>query len=168
MSKITLNFFGEKILIEKSKLKNLSSLRKEISNLFFLTPQDASEIVLIYKEEGDKLIIESEDDLKTFLNSKIKTIDLDISQSSQIYKDSLNQLKEENLKDKKALEEFLKKKEELSKLKETKFSKEKNEIEEICLKISELSNQKEKIKKKVKKGMKKIEKKIKENNKKIQ
>ena len=168
MSKITLNFFGEKILIEKSKLKNLSSLRKEISNLFFLTPQDASEIVLIYKEEGDKLIIESEDDLKTFLNSKIKTIDLDISQSSQIYKDSLNQLKEENLKDKKALEEFLKKKEELSKLKETKFSKEKNEIEEICLKISELSNQKEKITKKVKKGMKKIEKKIKENDKKIQ
>ena len=167
MSKITLNFFGEKILIEKSKLKNLPSLRKEISNLFLFSPQDASEILLTYKEKDDKLIIESEDDLKAFLNSKIKAIDLDISQNSKIYKESLSQLKEDNLKDKNELDKFLKKKDELSKLKQTKFAKEKKEIKEISKKISELSNKRENIRKKVKKGMKQLEKQIKENEKKI-
>ena len=95
MSKITLNFFGEKVLVEKNKIRNLSSLRKEISRLFFFSPQDASEILLTYNENGDKVVIENEEDLKVFLNSKNVIIDLDISQQSQIYIDSLNQIKEE-------------------------------------------------------------------------
>ena len=70
MSKITLNFFGEKVLVEKNKIRNLSSLRKEISRLFFFSPQDASEILLTYNENGDKVVIENEEDLKVFLNSK--------------------------------------------------------------------------------------------------
>ena len=168
MSKITLNFFGEEILVDKNKIKNLPSLRNEISRLFLLSPQDASEIILTYNENGDKIIIENEEDLKIFLDTKIKKIDLDISQNSKIYKDSLNQLKEENLKDKTILEELLKKKDELKKLKETKFAKEKKEIEEIKKKILELKDKKEAIKKKVKKGIQQIEKKIKENNKKIE
>ena len=168
MSKITLNFFGEKILVEKNKIKNLPSLRNEISRLFLLSPQDAAEIILTYNENGDKIILENEEDLKIFLDAKIKTIDLDISQSSQIYKDSLNQIKEENKKDKTKLEELLKKKDELLKLKETKFAKEKKEIEEIQKKILELKDKKDTLKKKVKKGMQQIEKKIKENNKKIE
>ena len=168
MSKITLNFFGEEILVDKNKIKNLPSLRNEISRLFLLSPQDASEIILTYNENGDKIIIENEEDLKIFLDSKIKTIDLDISQNSKIYKDSLNQLKEENLKDKTILEELLKKKDELKKLKETKFAEEKKEIEEIKKKILELKDKKEALKKKVKKGIQQIEKKIKENNKKIE
>ena len=72
MSKITLNFFGEKILVEKNKIKNLPSLRNEISRLFLLSPQDAAEIILTYNENGDKLIISSDEDLKAFLNSKIQ------------------------------------------------------------------------------------------------
>ena len=168
MSKITLNFFGEKISVEKNKVKNIPSLRNEISRLFLLSQQDASEIILTYNENGDKIIIENEEDLKIFFDSKIKTIDLDISQNSQIYKDSLNQLKDENLKDKKILEELLKKKDELKNLKETKFAKEKKEIEEIKKKILELKEKKETLKKKVKKGIHQIEKKIKENNKKIE
>ena len=131
MSKIALNFFGEKVLVEKNKIRNLSSLRKEISRLFFFSPQDASEILLTYNENGDKVVIENEEDLKVFLNSKNATIDLDISQQSQIYIDSLNQIKEEKSKDEKVMEELLKKREELNKQKETKFAKDKKEIEDI-------------------------------------
>ena len=167
MSELTLNFFGEKVLIEKNRLNNLSSLRKEISRLFYFSLQDASEILLTYNDNGDKIIIENEEDLKVFLNSKIKILDLDISQHSQIYKDSLNQLKVENSKDKNIINELIKKREELNKLKKNKFAKEKKEIEEIKKKIFELSNKKNNLKKKIRKGIKQIEKKIKENDKKI-
>ena len=125
MSKIILNFFGEKALIERNKLNSVSSLRNEISKLYLFSPQDAAEILLTYNENGDKIIIGNDEDLKFFLESKVKTIDLDISQNSQIYKDSLNQLQEENQKDKKTLDELLKKKEELKKIKDTKFNAEK-------------------------------------------
>ena len=108
MSKISLNFFGEIITIEKPK--SLSLLRNDISRLFFLSPQDAAEIILTYKNNEDKIIIANDDHLKTFLNSKVKIIDLDISQSSKIYIDNLNQLQEESLRDKKCLEHYLKRK----------------------------------------------------------
>ena len=168
MSKITLNFFGEKVLVEKSKIKNISSLRKEISRLFFFSPQDASEILLTYAENGDKILIENEEDLKVFLNSKNKIIDLDISQQSKIYLDSLNQIKEEKSKDEKLMEELIKKRDELNKSKETKFAKDKKELEEIKKKIVDLTKKKENLRKKIQKGMKQIEKKIQENEKKIQ
>ena len=99
MNKITLNFFGEKASIDKPN--NLSSLRNEISRLYLFTPQDAAEIILTYNDNGDKIIISNDEDLKAFLNSKNTMIDLDISQNSQIFKDNLNQLKEDSLKDKK-------------------------------------------------------------------
>ena len=167
MSKIALNFFGEKVLVEKNKIRSLSSLRKEISRLFFFSPQDASEILLTYNENGDKVVIENEEDLKVFLNSKNATIDLDISQQSQIYIDSLNQIKEEKSKDEKVMEELLKKREELNKQKETKFAKDKKEINDIKKKITDLTKKKENLRKKIQKGMKQIEKKIQENEKKI-
>ena len=108
MSKISLNFFGETFSVERTN--NLSSLRNEISKLFCLNPEDANEIIMTYKdEEGDKTMISNDEDLNIFLNSKSTTIDLDISQQSQIYKENLNQLQEETLKDKTALEELLKK-----------------------------------------------------------
>ena len=44
MSKISLNFFGETILVDKPK--SLSSLRKEISELFCFSSEDAAEIIL--------------------------------------------------------------------------------------------------------------------------
>ena len=128
MSKVTLNFFGETILTDVKKLKNMSSLRKEISRLFFFSAQDAAEIILTYNKNGNKIIIDNEQDLKDFLKSKTKIINLDINQNSQIYKNNLNQLQEEILKEQKILDKLIKKKEELKKLKETKFISEKNRL----------------------------------------
>ena len=109
MPKITLNFFGE--TINSDIPKTISSLRSEISKLFFFSPQDAAEILLTYKINGEKKIIANDQDLKTFLNSKSKMIDLDISQTSKIYKDSFNKLQEENSKDKNILKELINKNE---------------------------------------------------------
>ena len=90
MSKVTLNFFGETILTDVKKLKNMFSLRKEISRLFFFSAQDAAEIILTYNKNGNKIIIDNEQDLKDFLKSKTQIINLDINQNSQIYKNNLN------------------------------------------------------------------------------
>ena len=165
MSKIALNFFGEIISIEKPQ--DLASLRKQIARLYCFSSQDAAEILLTYNENGDKLIISSDEDLKAFLNSKNSMIDLDISQNSKIYKDNLNQIKEETLKDKNTLEELLKKKEELKKLKETKFVSEREEIKKIQSKIMDLCKQKHQIRSKIMEGIKQIEKEKRENDKKI-
>ena len=145
MSKITLNFFGEIFSIEKAN--DLSSLRNEISTLLCLNPQDAAEIILTYKdnENEDKKIISNDNDLNAFFNSKAKIIDLDISQSSQIYKKNLDQLQEEKQKDKDDLEELLKKNDELEKLKETKLMQEKQELQSINLQINELFKRREEL-----------------------
>ena len=166
MPKITLNFFGE--TINSDVPKTLSSLRSEISKLFYFSPQDAAEILLTYKLNGEKKIIANDQDLKTFLNSKSKMIDLDISQTSKIYKDSLNKLQEENSKDKNILKELLKKNEELNNLKQTKFTSEKKELKEIDLKITELFKKKQEIGRKLYEEIKQIDKEIKENDKNIQ
>ena len=165
MSKIVLNFFGEIISIERPK--SLASLRNEIARLFCFSKQDADEILLTYVEDGDKLIIENENDLKAFLDSKVTVIDLDISQNSKIFKDNLNQIKEETLKDKEELEALKKKKEELNKLEETKFAPEREEMKKIHEKIMELHKQKKEIKKKMFEGIRLIEKEKKELDKKI-
>ena len=165
MSKITLNFFGETISVEKPK--NLLSLRNDIARLFCFSSQDAAEILLTYNNNGNKLFIESDEDLKTFFNSKITRIDLDISQTSKIFQDNLNQLKEDSLKDQKALDDLLKKREELNKLKETKFASEKNEMKEIQKKVMELLRKKNGIRRKIFEGIREIEKEKKEMDKKI-
>ena len=165
MSKITLNFFGETISINKPK--SLFALRSEISELFCFSPEDASEILLTYVENGNKKVISNDEDLKTFLESKTTLLDLDISQSSKIYKNNLNQLQEESLKDKKALDELLKKREELTKMKETKFLPEKKELKEIQEKIVELLKKKSEIRKKMFESVRQIEKEIRENDNKI-
>ena len=165
MNKITLNFFGEIVSVEKPT--NLSDLRNEISKLFCFTPQDASEIVLTYNDKGDQIIISNENDFKTFLDSKVDMIDLSISQQSQIYKENLNQLQEENSKDKALLEELLKKKEEFKNMKETKFASEKQEIKEIKAKIMELFKRKMELKNKICNEMKQIWHEKMENDKKI-
>ena len=165
MSKIVLNFFGEIISVERPK--SLASLRNEIARLFCFSKQDAEEILLTYNEDGDKLIIANEDDLKAFLDSKITVIDLDISQNSQIYKDNLNQIKEETQKEKEELEALEKKKEELNKIKEIKFAPEKEEMKKITEKIMELHKQKKEIRKKMWDGIRQIENEKKELDKKI-
>ena len=144
MSNISLNFFGEIFSVERTN--NLSSLRNEVSKLLCLNSQDAEEIIMTYNDDkGNKITISNDIDLNNFLNSKATTIDLDISQQSQIYKENLNQLKEESMKDKNALEELLKKNEELEKLKTTKFISESQEIENINLQINELIKKKKEL-----------------------
>ena len=125
MSKITLNFFGETIMVNKPK--TLSSLRNEISQLFCLSSQDAAEIILTYKNNGEKQTISNDEELKTFLNSKSSMIDLEISQNSKLFKDNLKKLQEENLNDKKSLDELIKKRKDLNNLKKINlYQKEKN------------------------------------------
>ena len=165
MNKITLNFFGETLSI--SKPKSLLDLRSEISKLFCLSSDDASEILLTYMEKGEKKMISNDEDLKTFLKSNITLLDLDISQNSKIYKDNLSQLQEEKLKDKKTLEELIKKKEELTKLKETKFIQEKKELKEIENKMRELLKRQCEIRKKKYESARQIDRDISENDKKI-
>ena len=90
MSEFTLNFFGETILTDIKKLNSMSSLRKELSLLFFFSAQDAAKIILICNKSGNKIIIVNDQDLEAFLKSKTKIINLDINQNSQIYKNNLN------------------------------------------------------------------------------
>ena len=172
MSKISLNFYGETFSTDKTN--NLSSLRKEISILLCLSSQDAEEIIMTYNNKGNKITILNDNDLNTFLNSESKTIDLNISQQSQIFKENLNQLQEEKIKDKKALDELIKKNEELEKLKKTKFISENQEIgslklqiEELIAKQRELIEIKNEIENQVSNGIKQIEQEQKENNTKI-
>ena len=106
--KITLNFFGE--IVSIANPQSLDSLRNSISSLFCFSPEDAKEILITYNENGDKIMIENDEDLKAFLKSKVTTIDLDISQTSQIYKKNAENIKQENEKDKLALESLLKSK----------------------------------------------------------
>ena len=145
MSTITLNFFGE--IFSVAKKNDLSSLRNEISTLLCLNQEDTAEIILTYKdkENEDKKIISNDEDLNAFFNSKTTVIDLDISQSSQIYQQNLDKLQEEKQKDKKDLEELLKKNDELEKLKETKLMPEKQELQSINLQINELYKRREEL-----------------------
>ena len=136
MPKLILIFFGEAFIIDKPK--NLQSLRKQISKIFSLSPSYVEEILLTYREKAHKIIISNEQDLIEFLNSKNNIIELEINPNSQLYQKNLDKLKEEKNKDKTILEELFQKKEELQKLKETKFDKEKKEIKELEDKINEL------------------------------
>lgn len=167
MSKIRLDFFGEINQIDKPK--SLSSLRQEISRLFFFTKEDAEEILLYYnnRSKKEKVYIENEEDLNKFLSTKIDTIYLDINQKSKIYIENLNKLKKETMTNKTKLEELLKKNDELKKLKETKFAKEKKELKAIEEKIKELTERKKQLNLVISKGMCKIGEEIKKNSKKI-
>ena len=93
MSRIILNFFGEKISIDKPK--NMTNLRNLISSNFFFEEKDSEEIILTYEKSGQKVIIKNEEDLKAFLDSKINIINLNINQDSQIYKKNLNKILDE-------------------------------------------------------------------------
>ena len=172
MSKILLNFYGEIIPVEKTS--NLSSLRSEISKLLCFSSKDAEEIIMTYTDQGKKLAILNDTDLNTFLNSQSTTIDLGISQQSKIYKENLNQLQEEIIKDKDTLKELIKKNEELEKLKQTKFISLNQEIGNIRLQIDKLiKKQKELIERQnelenqIFTGMKQIDQEKREKDKKI-
>ena len=166
MSLIILNFFGEK---EKIKIpKDLKSLRIKIANAYLFSKQDADEIILSYTENGDKILIENEEDFQVFLKSKINEINLDISQESKIYQENLNKIEEESTKEKELLEELMKKDEKYyNDLKETKFSNEKKQLQEIDEQIRVLNQKRSILRKIILDGVRSIEIERRETQKKI-
>ena len=96
MKKIALNFFGEEVAINIPK--DLTSLRKEISEKFMFSPSDTAEIILTYIKDIEKKIIKTENDFLVFVSEKINKINLDISQDSKLYKENLESLLKENEK----------------------------------------------------------------------
>ena len=165
MSKLTLNFFGDSVVVPKPK--DLPSLRRIISLKFFLTEKDAEEILLNYTKKGEQISITTEEDYEDFFKSKINKIDLDISEKSQIYEESFKKLQEESLKDQEKLNELINKNKELEELKRTKFESDVENLKSINSKIVELTAMRNQLKKKITEGTKLIEKEIKVNEKKI-
>lgn len=106
MSKLTLNFFDEEISIDFPK--NLKELRKRIADKFLFNQQDADETLISYLNAKDeKVPIKSDKDFTTFLSTKINKVYLDISQDSEIYKESKNELECEKTKNQQELTELL-------------------------------------------------------------
>ena len=66
MSKLTLNFYGEKVIVNFPE--SLSSLYQQIKEKLFI---DASDLIITYNEKSDKFVIENEDDFNIFLGKKI-------------------------------------------------------------------------------------------------
>ena len=165
MEKLVLNFFGEEITIDTPK--TLQNLKDEIAAKFCFNPSDAAEILVSYFNDLKKIFIQTEQDFVEFVKKHIYKVDLDISQESQLYKNSMKQLEEENAQNKKTLEELLKNNTDLeAKLK--KYLDEKtNQIKEIDVKIKALSKKKADLAKEVAKEKEKVVKNFKANQKKI-
>lgn len=143
MPKITLNFFGEEVIIETPK--NLASLRSTICDKYLFGPSDAVEIILFYLKEGKKAYIINGNDYSAFKDSKVPTIFLDINQNSRIYLDSASEIEKEKENDQKELDElnhkfekFCQKKSKTENVFEKELIKINRQLEELNKKKSEL------------------------------
>ena len=165
MSKLTLNFFGDSIII--SKPKDLSTLKKQISIKFLFKPNEVEGLILTYINKGKKNVISSEKDFKEFLYSKVDKIDFDISEKSEIFEENFNKIKDEYTLTHKNLQELLNKNKELENLKKTKFTEDIERIKNINLKIIFFNAMKRKIQKSIDEETLLIENEIKQNNDKI-
>ena len=132
MRKLTLNFYSEKQIIPLEK--DFASLKKSISEHYSLTLSDVDEIGISYNKNDIKKFISSEIDYKAFLHSRILELNLEIKESSQLYKHSLEDLRKKNKDDLIRLNTLKKQKEENKK-------KQEKENEETKKKINELNNQ---------------------------
>ena len=160
-SKLTLNLFGEIITIDTPSA--LDELKQMISEKFVFKKSDVAEFILSYRKESKKIYIESEEDYKLFLDSKIEQIQIDISNDSYIYQENVFKIKKEKENDEKKLNDLIKQNEECKKILSTKFNSQKQEIIEITKQIQELFNKRKKIIKNIKFEKGKILK-IKKNN----
>ena len=104
MTNITLNFFGEEVIIESPK--DILTLRSKISEKYLLSPSDAAEITLFYIKDNTKLYIINGNDFSKFKESKITKIFLDINQNSKLYIDNATQLENEKKREDKELNEL--------------------------------------------------------------
>ena len=132
MKNLTLNFYSEQQIIPLKK--ELSSLKKSISEHYDLSLSDVDEIEISYNANNIKKTIKTEIDYKTFLHARISELNLEIKESSKLYKNSLKGLQK-------------KKKDDLIKLNLLKTQKEENkkkqekESQELKKKLEELNNQ---------------------------
>ena len=150
---IFLDFFGEVITVPIQK--DLPSIRTTIATKFCFSISDAKEIILYFKKDNKKVIIEKEEDYKIFLKEKKKILFLDISQDSRIYQKNLEELEKSELEVE--LEKLYKKREELDVVKKTKFEKEFKEINHMKKEIRKLKAKIKRYKIYINKENKKIE-----------
>ena len=151
MKNLTLNFYSEKQQIPLAK--ELSSLKKAISENYNLSLSDVDEIEITYNKNDIKKIIKTEIDYKAFLHSRITEINLEINESSKLYKNSLEDLRQKKKADLIKLD-LLKKQKEENKLKQEKESKEsKKKIDELNNQIKIINQQKLDYVKSIKKMM---------------
>ena len=151
MKNLTLNFYSEKQQIPLAK--ELSSLKKAISENYNLSLSDVDEIEITYNKNDIKKIIKTEIDYKAFLHSRITEINLEINESSKLYKNSLEDLRQKKKADLIKLD-LLKKQKEENKLKQEKESREsKKKIDELNNQIKIINQQKLDYVKSIKKMM---------------
>ena len=161
MEKLVLNFFGEEITIDTPK--TLQNLKQEIAAKFCFSPSDAAEILVSYFNDLKKIFIQTEQDFVEFVKKHIYKIDLDISQESQLYKNSMKQLEEENAQ----LEELMKKNLELEAKKKKLLEEKSKKLKELNDKIIAINKQKFALMKETSIGKEKIVKEIITNQQKI-
>ena len=92
-SKISLNLFGEIVTVDAPQ--SLLELRQKISEKFLFKKSDVDELILSYTKELKPINIETEEEYKSFLDSKINKIQIDISHNNHIYQENLAKIKEE-------------------------------------------------------------------------
>ena len=143
MLKTTLNFFGEEAIIDTPN--DLTSLRIKICEKYLFSSSDVSEIILYYIKENKKVYIINGNDFLIFKESKIPTIFLDINQNSKIYLDNASELKKENQKNQKELDELNHKLKELPQKKKKIQHDFEDELKHIELKIMEINKKKSEI-----------------------
>ena len=143
MEKLSKNFLGEKIKVDFPN--DLSDLYQKIMNNFFLSEKDVKELFITYTQDPDELLIEDEKDFKFFIEAKVDIIDIDINQSSELYKNSFIKVQKENEDIKKKYDDILNKLNNINNAKKEKKEKANNEIEIINKKIKDLELKKKEL-----------------------
>jgi exonuclease VII large subunit len=166
MNKLILNFFGEEITIDTPK--TLQNLKQEIASKFCFNPSDAAEILVSYFNDLKKTFIQTEQDFLDFIKKNIYKVDLDISQESQLYKNSMKKLQEETELDIKTLEGLIKANEEIENKKKAYIDEKNKQIKELDEKIKAITKQKIALMKETNKEKEIMNKEIKTNQKKIE
>ena len=157
---LSLNFYSEKEII--SFPTDLPSLKKQISEKYGLSFSDMDEIEMSYMQKEIKKTIKTEIDFKTFIHSRILELNLEINESSKLYKNSLKDLREKNKDDLINLSLLKMNKEENKKLQEKLNIQTKKKIDELNNEIKIINQQKLDYVKSIKKMMRGPRNKVKE------
>ena len=105
MNKIQINFYDE--IVSTVCPANLETLKNVISRKFSLDKQDVEELIVFYLNEGDRITIANDEDLKKALAGLEKgmkfTIYLEVSEKSRLYKNEavVDDIKVEEVSEKK-------------------------------------------------------------------